>query len=94
MKKLSDFLKINEDGSMSITLSKPLKIAGDVSATELRMREPTVDDNLYMEALDGGEITKETKMMAHLCGLTFNDMRPMPNRDYRRLQSAYTSFID
>lgn len=41
--KLPEYLKINDDGCVDITLSRPASIGGTKVAV-LRMREPTVGD--------------------------------------------------
>ena len=91
--KLPQYLKINDDGSADITLSRPADIGGAKVAV-LRMREPTVGDQEITTQMTGSDATREITAFANLCGLAPDDIRTLPMRDYGRLQRAYTAFLD
>jgi len=93
MAKAPEWLKHNDDGSVDITLSRPLTING-ASIAVMRMREPTVNDQLAMDAAGGGDATKELTMMANLTEQDMADLKRLPLRDYKRLQTAFVGFID
>ncbi|MDM5178526.1 phage tail assembly protein [Massilia sp. DJPM01] len=87
-------VKMNADGSAAdITLTKPLNIDG-TNVGALRMREPTVDDQLVHDLTTGSDAAREVEFMAKLCGLAPSNLRAMGLRDYRRVQEAFQLFID
>ncbi len=91
--KQPEWLKYNDDNSADITLSRAVVIAG-VSMTSLRMREPLVSDQELAAERTGSDATREIAAFADLCGLTPADVRQLPARDWKRLQTAYLGFID
>lgn len=88
-----EWLKINADGSADITLSRPTDIAG-VKTNAVRMREPTVRDQEVAAEMSGSDAAREITVFANLCSLAPDDIRNLPLKDYRRLQTAYVGFID
>ena len=91
--KKPDWLKVNDNGSADITLSRPADIAG-AKISVVRMREPTVGDQEVASEMTGSDATREITAFANLCGLAPDDIRKLPMRDYGRLQRAYTAFLD
>jgi hypothetical protein len=91
--KLPQYLKINDNGSIYITLSRPADIGG-TKFDLLTMREPTVGDQEITTQMSGSDATREITTFANLCGLAPDDIRKLPMRDYGRLQRAYTAFLD
>ena len=91
--KKPDFLKVNADGSVDITLSRQADIAGTKTSV-IRMREPTVGDQEVAAEMSGSDAAREITTFANLCGLAPDDLRKLPLREYKRLQAAYISFID
>jgi hypothetical protein len=81
------------DGFVDVKLSRPVEVAG-VKTDTLRMREPTVRDQEAAGAIQGSDATREITTLANLCEISPDDVRGMSMRDYKRLQSAYVSFID
>lgn len=81
------------EGFADVKLSRPLDVDGNKLAT-LRMREPTVEDQLIAEEGKGSQSIKEITFMANLCGLAPDDIRKLPIRDFVRLQGAFAGFID
>lgn len=80
------------DGYVDVTLSRPAQFDG-TQTTVLRMREPTVADQLAMDAGTGGEALKELTLVANLCQVPPNDLKALGLRDYKRIQTALMSFI-
>lgn len=64
------------------------------SGATLRMREPTVEDQLAIDKVKDGDAAKELSLFANLCEITPADLRKLTLRDYRRVQAAFASFID
>ena len=87
------WMKVNEDGSVTVTLSRPLEVNG-AKLAELTMREPTVDDQVVSNETRGSEVVKEITLFANLCTIAPTDVRKLPVRDYMRLQAAFGGFID
>lgn len=91
--KNPEWMKQNADGSVDITLSRPADI-GTAKTSAVRMREPTVGDQEVAAEMSGSEAAKEIAMFANLCELAPDDIRKLPMRDYKRLQTAFLGFID
>lgn len=88
-----DWLKENADGSVDVTLRKPLEMAG-AKVGFLRMREPTVDDQIAASAIKGSDAEKEIALISNLCSVAPSDLRTMTLRDYRRVQEAFVGFTE
>lgn len=81
-----------QTGSVDVSLSKSIKIDGaDVKV--LRVREPTVADQLAMDKSGGGDAEKELNMLAALCMVTPADLHQLTLRDYKKVQSAFVGFL-
>lgn len=90
--KNPDWLKTNDDGSADVTLSRPLDIDG-AKVRVLRMREPTVADQLAADEHKGTEAAREIAMLSNLCMVTPEDIKALPLRDYKRMQAAFLGFL-
>jgi len=80
-------------GFADITLSRPIEING-AKVSALRMREPTVADQMAADAYGGSDAQKELAAFANLCEVSPDDLKKLPMRDYKRLQKAFVSFLD
>ena len=80
------------DGSIDIQLSKPINVGG-APVGALRMREPTVADQLAMDKIDGGPAEKEIAIFAMLCMVAPADLHQLTLRDYRKVSKAFESFL-
>jgi hypothetical protein len=89
---LNDYIT-EGDGFADIELSRPLEIDGAKVST-LRMREPTVADQIAMEKTKGTDAEREINMIANLCMQTPADIGRLPLRDYKRVQGAFMGFTD
>ena len=78
-------------GHVDIDLSRPIEIDG-VQVTTLRMREPTVADQLLLDEMKGSDATKEVTLVANLCEVTPDDVKRLTLRDYRKVQKAFSGF--
>ena len=78
-------------GYVNIELSRPIEIDG-VQVTTLRMREPTVADQLILEDMKGSDAAKEVALVANLCEVTPDDIKRLTLRDYRKVQKAFSGF--
>lgn len=87
-----EFVKYG-DGFADITLDKGIKLDG-ATVKSLRMREPTVRDNRAAGKVVGDNADVEVTLFANLCNVTPDDMNDMTQRDYTRVQAAYTGFTD
>jgi len=90
--KPEDFVTYHE-GYADIQLSRPLNIGGAKLAA-LRMREPTVADQLVLDKMSGSDAEKEIALMSNLCEQAPQDFQVLPLRDYRRVQVAFKGFQD
>lgn len=84
--------KPEADGFVDVELTRPLEIDG-AQVKVLRMREPTVGDQLASEETKGGEAAREITMLANLCQVTPDDIKRLTLKDYKRLQGAFLGFI-
>jgi hypothetical protein len=78
-------------GYVDIELSRPIEIDG-AQVTALRMREPTVADQLILEDMKGSDAAKEVALVANLCEVTPDDIKRLTLRDYRKVQKAFSGF--
>ncbi len=87
------YVKLNDDGNVDVTLSKPIIIEG-AKVTALVMREPTVNDQLIMDASAETPAAKEIALFANLTGQSPADIKKMTLRDFQRLQLGFAFFLD
>lgn len=94
-REFPDYIKENDDGSLEVTLKKPHSFSGE-ERTVVTMREPTVDIQLNARKIAGKPDAAAVEMaqFALLCDCAPGDFKNMTMRDYTRLQTAYTFFID
>jgi hypothetical protein len=92
-KKEPEHIKVNDDGSVTVTLSRPIDING-AKLSYLTMREPTVGDQLVSSAVRGTVEEKEITLFSNLCTVAPSDIHKLPMRDYMRLQAAFGNFLD
>lgn len=74
-----------------IELSTSIEING-TEITALRMREPTVADQLAADTVKGGDSAKELNLFCNLCEVTPEDIKRLTLKDYRKLQEAFLFF--
>lgn len=89
---MPEYLTETDDG-LKIELSKAVEIDGAQTKT-VTMREPTVQDQLDVQAIKGSEAHREVTLMANLCDLTPDQVKAMTMRNYRRLQAALEVFTE
>lgn len=91
-----DYCTVNDDGSVTVTLSKTYNFDGAERKT-ITLREPTVRDQKLFQ---GGTTPKaigdaEGKLLAHLAdGVTPAQIDDLTLRDYTRMQEAFGFFRD
>lgn len=78
---------------VDIKLTSPLTIAG-AEVKALRMREPTVADQLAAEDAKGNDAAREIAMFANLCEVAPDDIKRLTLKDYRAAQKAFAGFLD
>lgn len=89
-----DYLQYADDDShVDVTLTRAIEIAGMKTST-VRMREPSVQDQMAANSMKGTEASKEVAFVANLCDLTPADVSGLSLRNYGRLQAALGGFID
>jgi len=84
--------KKTDQGYVDVELSRPMSIDG-AQVKALRMREPTVADQLASEEMKGSDSAKEIAMLANLCEVTPDDIKRLTLKDYKKLQGAFLGFI-
>jgi hypothetical protein len=89
--ELPDYLS-EGDGYIDITLRREV-VVGGVKTTKLRMREPSLNDQLVMEATKGSDAIKEATLVANLCDITLEDAKSLKLHDYKRVQEALGNLI-
>lgn len=89
---IPDYLTETSEG-LQIELAKPVDIFGTETST-IKMREPTVQDQLDVQAIKASEAHREVTLMANLCDLTPEQVKAMTMRNYRRLQGALEVFTE
>lgn len=71
-----------------VTLKKPIQLNG-VTVNQLRMREPTLGDQLDVNQLAKNNEEREIIMLSRLCDCAHTDLRALTLRDYAALQDAF-----
>ncbi len=93
-RKRPDWLTEEDDGSITISFGD-MKNKPTLDGTEigsLRMREPTVADELAIEKIKSvGE--RESQAIANLTDQSPEAIRGLTMRQYGRLQDAYGTFL-
>lgn len=89
---MPEYLTETDDG-LTIKLTRPVEIDGS-EVNAITMREPTVQDQLDVQAIKGSEAHREVTLMANLCSLTPDQVKAMTMRNYRRLQEALEVFTE
>lgn len=92
-KKTEQWMKENDDGSVTVTLSRPLEVNGAKLAT-LTMREPLVRDHVAARKSKGDAEDQEISLFANLCEVAQDDIQGLRAKDYARLQAVYLGFLD
>ncbi|MDR5887570.1 phage tail assembly protein [Vreelandella janggokensis] len=88
-----DYLAYDDSGFCSITLNRPVTLASGSEANTLRMREPTVDDQIVSDEMKGSDGIREVTLFANLCEIAPDDIRRLKLKDYKRVQEAYSGFL-
>lgn len=81
-----------QTGSVDIPLTRPLDIDG-AKVAALRMREPTVADQLAAEEAGGTAAAQELALIANLCMMAPDQIKALTLRDYKKVQVAFMGFI-
>jgi hypothetical protein len=81
-----------QTGFVDVALSRPLTVGG-AEVKALRMREPTVADQLVSEEMKGTDSAKEIAMLSNLCEVTPDEIKSLTLRDYKKVQAAFLAFI-
>ena len=82
------------EGFCDVTLSRQLTLKSGLAVESVRLREPTVDDQIRFQERKGSEAQKEVGTFADLCELAPEDIRSLRLKDYQRLQEAYQGFLN
>ncbi|WP_334061762.1 phage tail assembly protein [Limimaricola cinnabarinus] len=90
-RKLPEYITEGEDGSLSVTLARGLDVAG-AKVKAVRLREPTLDDQLAAQSGKTGSAESEVALIANLAEITPEELRRAKMRDYGRLQEALGFF--
>lgn len=88
---MSDTIKENDDGSVTVTLARGIDIDG-ATVKAITMREPTVADQIAAQEVKGSAASQEVALIANLAQLAPDDIKRLSLRDYRRVQEALVGF--
>lgn len=88
MQELPDYITEGEDGALTVTLLRGLKIDGE-HRKSLSLREPCVEDMLAADKTAKNDTAmSEVVLIANLAGVAPENIRLAKMRDYARLQAA------
>lgn len=73
-------------------LTFPIKIDG-AEVTELKMRRPTLGDQLRADKQCDNDVDTEITLIANLCEVTPSDLEKLDLKDYQTLQENFKSFL-
>lgn len=82
-----------KSGTVDIQLSKPITIIG-APISVLRMREPTVGDQMAMDKNGGTPAEQELSLVANLCMVAPADLHQLSLKDYKKVQAALQAFVE
>jgi hypothetical protein len=91
---LPEWLTEEEDGSITVSfkdMKRPAKIEG-TDVVELRMREPSVDDQLTQEKKHANKGDAEVAIIANLTEQSPEAIRGLTMRQYNRMATALAFF--
>lgn len=86
-----DYIKENDDGSVTVTLARGVDISG-ATVKALTLREPTVADQLAAQKSNKNVGDAEVVLIANLAQITPAEVQSAKLRDYKRLQEALVGF--
>lgn len=89
-----EYLSYSDAGHCDIALAAPVTLENGVTQEALRMREPTVEDQIVHDEMKGSDAIREVTMFANLCEVAPADIRKLSLKSYRRVQEAYAGFLD
>ncbi len=78
---------------IDIVLDRPLTVDG-TEVTTLRLREPTVQDQIAASETKGSSARQEITMIANLCEISPDAVCQLSLRDYKKLQQAFLGFTE
>lgn len=78
---------------VDVTLSRPIGLDG-TQVTSLRIREPTVQDQIACQAVKGSTAQQEVALIANLCSVSPDDILKLSMRDYKKIQEAFANFLE
>jgi hypothetical protein len=77
----------------TVKLAYPIKVNGK-DVIELKMRRPIVADLKQVEQTGGGENERAAAMLGRLTGLVPEDFEKLDLVDFKKLDQAYTDFLE
>lgn len=89
---IPEFLKVNDDQSITVTLSRPFDVNG-AKLSSLTLREPRLSDQLAMQNHSDKSAEQEVFMVSSLAEVAASDLARLPLKDYRRLSMGLALFI-
>ncbi len=77
---------------IELKLNTPISTNG-VKTDRLKIRSPTVGDNLAADSLPESDLMKEIYLVASLCQISTEDVKNLALKDYKAIQAAIESFL-
>jgi hypothetical protein len=90
---MSDALEEKQTGPQVVTLYTPVMIDGREVKT-FTMREPTVGDQLVIQAMKVESSQRELQLIANLCDVSVEALQKLTMRDWQEMQRVYLGFLD
>lgn len=81
------------DNSVTFTLDHPYKTQAGTEVKEVTMRSPIVRDRILRSRDRSNDIEADVRMIAQLCGLSYDDILNMEGADYMRLENQFNVFL-
>lgn len=91
-KSPADYVTVG-DGYADIELTRDTEIGG-AKVKALRMREPTMRDQVAATKMSGNDLEIDIATFGNLCGVTPTDIEKLPSRDYKRVHAAFLALSD
>ncbi|MCZ6913070.1 MAG: phage tail assembly protein [Rickettsia endosymbiont of Ixodes persulcatus] len=68
-------------------------VTNGLKTLSLKIRRPTVGDNLAADSLQESDSVKEMYLIANLCQISTEDVKNLDLKDYKKIQAIIESFL-
>ena len=82
------------EDTISVDLTKQLKLMSGDTTSKLVFREPELGDAIDAEESGGGPVLRMAFILARMCGVGIDDFRKIRPRDFNRIEQKTKHWLD